>query len=173
MSNGVVAIIVYYERLHTALLAAPGLVLAVWTIRLLFASGKGTLAPWDPPKKLVVFGPHRCVRNPMITGVLLMLAAESVLFGSWPLAAWMVAFLVMHAIYLLRFEEPSLERRVRSGLPALQAPGTALELERPGSFQPIDDMAGGGPFGLWPGQWTDDTSMALSHLAPGTNANVS
>ena len=102
----------YYERLHTVLLAAPGLVLAVWTIRLFFAAGKGTLAPWDPPKKLVVLGPHRHVRIPMITGVLLMLAAESVLFGSWPLAAWMVAFLVIHAIYLLRFEEPSLERRL-------------------------------------------------------------
>jgi ADP-ribosyl-[dinitrogen reductase] hydrolase len=39
--------------------------------------------------------------------------------------------------------------------------GTTLEFRRPGSFQPIDDMVGGGPFRLQPGQWTDDTSMAL------------
>ncbi len=41
------------------------------------------------------------------------------------------------------------------------AVGTALEFRLPGSFQPISDMVGGGPFGLKPGQWTDDTSMAL------------
>jgi ADP-ribosylglycohydrolase len=47
------------------------------------------------------------------------------------------------------------------GLAAGDAVGTTLEFERPGSFTPIDDMVGGGPFGLAPGQWTDDTSMAL------------
>ena len=47
------------------------------------------------------------------------------------------------------------------GLAAGDALGTALEFERPGSFEPIDDMVGGGPFGLAAGQWTDDTSMAL------------
>lgn len=47
------------------------------------------------------------------------------------------------------------------GLAAGDALGTALEFARPGSFTPIDDMVGGGPFGLEPGQWTDDTSMAL------------
>ncbi|MEW5920982.1 MAG: ADP-ribosylglycohydrolase family protein [Bacillota bacterium] len=39
--------------------------------------------------------------------------------------------------------------------------GTTLEFKPPGSFEPIHDMVGGGPFGLEPGQWTDDTSMAL------------
>ena len=47
------------------------------------------------------------------------------------------------------------------GLAAGDALGTTLEFKRPGSFDPIDDMVGGGPFGLNPGQWTDDTSMAL------------
>ena len=47
------------------------------------------------------------------------------------------------------------------GLAAGDALGTTLEFQRPGTFQPIDDMVGGGPFGLQPGQWTDDTSMAL------------
>ena len=48
-----------------------------------------------------------------------------------------------------------------SGLAAGDALGTTLEFTPPGSFEPIDDMTGGGPFGLQPGQWTDDTSMAL------------
>lgn len=47
------------------------------------------------------------------------------------------------------------------GLAAGDAVGTTLEFREPGSFDPIDDMLGGGPFGLKPGEWTDDTSMAL------------
>ena len=47
------------------------------------------------------------------------------------------------------------------GLAAGDALGTTLEFKRPGTFRPIEDMTGGGPFGLRPGQWTDDTSMAL------------
>jgi ADP-ribosylglycohydrolase len=47
------------------------------------------------------------------------------------------------------------------GLAAGDALGTTLEFKSKGSFAPIDDMVGGGPFGLKPGQWTDDTSMAL------------
>ena len=47
------------------------------------------------------------------------------------------------------------------GLAVGDAVGTTLEFKTPGSFQPIDDMVGGGPFDLSPGQWTDDTSMAL------------
>ncbi|MCY3609616.1 MAG: ADP-ribosylglycohydrolase family protein [Acidimicrobiaceae bacterium] len=47
------------------------------------------------------------------------------------------------------------------GLAAGDALGTTLEFKPPGSFEPMDDMVGGGPFGLQPGQWTDDTSMAL------------
>jgi ADP-ribosylglycohydrolase len=47
------------------------------------------------------------------------------------------------------------------GLAVGDAVGTTLEFRAPGSFEPIVDMVGGGPFNLEPGQWTDDTSMAL------------
>ncbi len=47
------------------------------------------------------------------------------------------------------------------GLAAGDALGTTLEFKSPGTFTPLSDMAGGGPFRLEPGQWTDDTSMAL------------
>lgn len=56
------------------------------------------------------------------------------------------------------------EQRYRGSLLGLavgDALGTTLEFREPGSFQPITDMIGGGPFFLKPGQWTDDTSMAL------------
>lgn len=54
--------------------------------------------------------------------------------------------------------------RIRGALVGLatgDAVGTTLEFQRPGTFAPLQDMVGGGPFGLEPGQWTDDTSMAL------------
>src|SRR5690348_11419095 len=47
------------------------------------------------------------------------------------------------------------------GLAVGDAVGTTLEFATPGTFEPITDMVGGGPFELLPGQWTDDTSMAL------------
>ncbi len=47
------------------------------------------------------------------------------------------------------------------GLAVGDALGTTLEFSLPGTFEPITDIVGGGPFGLEPGQWTDDTSMAL------------
>lgn len=47
------------------------------------------------------------------------------------------------------------------GLAVGDALGTTVEFQRPGSFEPVTDMVGGGVFGLEPGQWTDDTSMAL------------
>lgn len=47
------------------------------------------------------------------------------------------------------------------GLAAGDALGTTVEFSPPGTFQPLDDIVGGGPFNLKPGEWTDDTSMAL------------
>src|SRR5262245_57252770 len=59
-----------------------GLVLMIATIRLFATVGKGTLAPWEPPQRLVVRGVYRHVRNPMISGVLSVLLGESVLTAS-------------------------------------------------------------------------------------------
>lgn len=47
------------------------------------------------------------------------------------------------------------------GLACGDAVGTTLEFRAPGTFEPITDLVGGGPFSLRPGEWTDDTSMAL------------
>ena len=61
-------------------------------------------------------------------------------------------------------DEISTQDRFRGcllGLAAGDALGTTLEFKSPGTFEPIEDMVGGGPFNLQPGQWTDDTSMAL------------
>ncbi len=93
------------------LAASIGLCMGIWTATLFVKFGKGTPAPWDPPKKLVIRGPYRYVRNPMIIGVMLLLLAEALLFQSWPIAAWLAVFSIGNSIYFPLVEEKSLEKR--------------------------------------------------------------
>jgi protein-S-isoprenylcysteine O-methyltransferase Ste14 len=88
---------------------AIGLTLFVASLRRFATEGKGTLAPWDPPRHLVLRGPYRYVRNPMISGVVFILFAEALLLRSRPHAAWAVTFLVMNMIWIPLYEEPHLE----------------------------------------------------------------
>jgi len=90
---------------------AIALPLMIGTVRLFLTRGRGTPAPWDPPQKLVVAGPYRHVRNPMIAGVLFFLLAEALVLRSWPIAAWMAVFFTANAVYFPLSEEPGLERR--------------------------------------------------------------
>ncbi len=92
-------------------LMVVGFVLWFRTVVLFREVGKGTLAPWDPPKRLVVRGIYRYVRNPMISGVCFFLAGETVLFGSLWLGVWLVGFFVINILYLPLVEEPGLIRR--------------------------------------------------------------
>jgi len=92
-------------------LVAIGFALWLWTVRLFAGFGKGTLAPWDPPRSLVVEGPYRHVRNPMITAVLAVLAGEAVLLGSPSLLVWFALFLAINYVFFRLYEEPGLERR--------------------------------------------------------------
>jgi protein-S-isoprenylcysteine O-methyltransferase Ste14 len=94
-----------------ALLIAAGVALVVWTVRLFVTVGRGTLAPWDPTSELVVLGPYRLVRNPMITGVATILAGLALFFRSWGIALEFAIFLVVNAIYFPLVEEPGLRRR--------------------------------------------------------------
>ena len=88
-----------------------GFALSAWCVSLFARVGKGTLAPWDPTRHLVVAGPYRHVRNPMISGVLAMLVGESIFLGSRVIAIWAATFFVINNIYFLISEEPGLERR--------------------------------------------------------------
>lgn len=81
------------------------------TIHLFAKIGKGTLSPWEPPKKLVVRGIYRHVRNPMIWGVLIILLGESILIGSKFLGLWFILFWVGNHLYFIKIEEPALVRK--------------------------------------------------------------
>jgi protein-S-isoprenylcysteine O-methyltransferase Ste14 len=92
-------------------LAAVGIGLAVWTVRLLLDYGEGTPAPWEPTRKLVLQGPYLHVRNPMISGALLILLSEAILFSSWPILLWWFVFLIFNLFYIPLLEERTLEDR--------------------------------------------------------------
>lgn len=88
-----------------------GLAFAATTIRKFATIGRGTLAPWDPPRHLVVSGIYRHVRNPMISGFFLVLLGEALAFRSQGLLIWAAIFFAMGVIFIPLVEEPLLERR--------------------------------------------------------------
>ena len=94
-----------------ALLMGSGLYYLSITIWLFISIGRGTLAPWSPTSKLVVIGPYRHVRNPMISGVLMTLLGESIAFGSIGIFICFLLFLIINHIYFIYSEEPGLARR--------------------------------------------------------------
>jgi protein-S-isoprenylcysteine O-methyltransferase Ste14 len=93
-----------------ALLSA-GAVLTTRAIRLFVMKGEGTLAPWDPTRNLITTDIYRFSRNPMKSGLFLILLGESLLLGSRALVVWMIAFIAANVCYIRWSEEPGLRRR--------------------------------------------------------------
>jgi len=104
-----------------ALLVAAGVALVAWTATLFARVGRGTIAPWDPTSHLVVLGPYRHVRNPMISGVLAILLGEAAIFASVPLLLWFAGVFAVNALYLPLVEEPGLRRRFGADYDAYRA----------------------------------------------------
>ena len=105
------SVVVVPGRVLGAALGVAGIALFVWCVSLFARVGRGTLAPWDPTRQLVVVGPYRHVRNPMITAVATILAAETLVYRSPRLGAWLVLFVALNHLYFLLSEEPGLRRR--------------------------------------------------------------
>ncbi len=97
-----------------ALLCAAGLSLMAVTIRMFAIIGRGTLAPWDPTRRLVTGGIYGHVRNPMISGVLVVMLGISMLFGSPGILIWAAVFFTGNTLYFHFVEEPGLEKRFGS-----------------------------------------------------------
>ena len=88
-----------------------GLYVMTLTISSFIRIGKGTLAPWSPTRKLVISGMYGHVRNPMISGVLIVLIGESIAILSLNIFIWAVIFFIINNIYFIIYEEPNLEKR--------------------------------------------------------------
>ena len=94
------------------LFLALGLLLTIWSVRTFYTrGGEGTPGPWRPVSNLIISGPYRYVRNPMILGVVDLLLFESALFASISLLLWAIVFFVGNIIYFKTFEEKELIKR--------------------------------------------------------------
>jgi len=93
------------------ILCVIGVVLFALSLRRFATEGEGTLAPWDPPRRLVLHGPYRYVRNPMISGVVFVVLGEALILMSRPHFTWALTFLAANFIYIPLLEEPQLKRR--------------------------------------------------------------
>jgi protein-S-isoprenylcysteine O-methyltransferase Ste14 len=85
-----------------------GAALALWCIVTFVVAGRGTPAPFDPPRRLVVAGPYRWVRNPMYLGASLALAGAALFYESWALLGYCAAFALMTYLFVVVYEEPTL-----------------------------------------------------------------
>ena len=91
-------------------LVGLGFVLVLWCLVTFALVGKGTAAPFDPPRRLVVVGPYRFVRNPIYIGaVVAMLGAAMVLWSGW-LVLYAIAVLIVTHLLVVLYEEPHLHR---------------------------------------------------------------
>lgn len=93
---------------------ALGAVLLLWCVRDFYVAGKGTLAPWDPPKHLVVVGLYRFVRNPMYIAVLTVVLGWTLVFGSMWLVLYMVALAIGFHLRVRCYEEPRLRQQFQA-----------------------------------------------------------
>lgn len=87
---------------------ASGAVLALWCIATFIVIGRGTPAPFDPPRRLVVVGPYRLVRNPMYIGAVLALAGAALFYEAWALLAYCAVFAIVMQLFVVVYEEPTL-----------------------------------------------------------------
>ena len=98
-------------------LLLPGIGLLLWCVREFSVRGKGTLAPWDPPRHLVASGLYRISRNPMYLSVSLILLGWAVGFRSWPHVAYALVVMAAFHARVVFFEEPWLARTHRDDWP--------------------------------------------------------
>jgi protein-S-isoprenylcysteine O-methyltransferase Ste14 len=94
-----------------AALFALGLAVLLRCVWDFAAAGRGTLAPIDPPRRLVVRGLYRFTRNPMYNGVLAALGGEAWFFRSLPLLEYALAVFALFHLFVVAYEEPALGKR--------------------------------------------------------------
>ncbi len=90
--------------------AAVGAALALWCVATFVLVGQGTPAPFDPPRRLVIAGPYRFVRNPMYIGAGLALAGAALFYASFELMAYICLLFLAFHLFVVFHEEPSLKK---------------------------------------------------------------
>ena len=99
-----------FQQIIGMLIGTLGAAIAAWCILTFVTIGKGTPAPFDPPRNLVIQGPYRFVRNPMYIGAGLALLGVAIFYGSWPWLGYIAVFSFALHLFVLLYEEPTLRR---------------------------------------------------------------
>jgi protein-S-isoprenylcysteine O-methyltransferase Ste14 len=92
------------------IIGTVGALVALWCVLTFAWIGHGTPAPFDPPRRLVIRGPYRFVRNPMYIGAGLALTGAALFYNSVWLLTYAILFLVAAHVFVVRYEEPTLRR---------------------------------------------------------------
>jgi protein-S-isoprenylcysteine O-methyltransferase Ste14 len=103
------------------LVVVAGVVLCLWSTFGFALRGLGTPAPFDPPRRLVVVGPYRYVRNPMYIAALLVLLGQAALFGAPQLVPYAAVFALAAHAFVVGYEERTLARRFGADYAAYRA----------------------------------------------------
>jgi protein-S-isoprenylcysteine O-methyltransferase Ste14 len=98
------------EQVAAMAIGVVGAVVALWCVLTFVSVGRGTPAPFDPPRRLVTKGPYRFVRNPMYIGTDLVLVGAALFYESMPLLGYAGLFALVAHIFVVLYEEPSLRR---------------------------------------------------------------
>lgn len=121
-----------WPQVTGAAICAGGAIIALWCVGTFVFDGKGTPAPFDPPRRLVIRGPYRFVRNPMYIGAALALSGAALFYDSLPLLLYGCALLFVAQLIVVFYEEPTLRKtfgtdyetychNVKRWLPAVKA----------------------------------------------------
>jgi len=98
------------QQVAGMVVGVAGSAVALWCIFTFASVGKGTPAPFDPPRRLVSRGPYRFVRNPMYIGAGLALAGAALFYQSWPLLSYAGFFFLATHLFVVCYEEPALRQ---------------------------------------------------------------
>ena len=94
-----------------AIIGLGGLFLLIISIRFIIIYANTTVMPWVPSESLVIRGPYRYLRNPMILGVVLVMLSEGLILASTGILALALVFFIGNTVYFILSEEPKLEER--------------------------------------------------------------
>jgi protein-S-isoprenylcysteine O-methyltransferase Ste14 len=98
------------QQVAGIVIGTTGAAFALWCISIFASIGKGTPAPFDPPRRLVIQGPYRFVRNPMYIGVGLALTGAALFYESLLLLGCTCLFILATHLFVVWYEEPTLQR---------------------------------------------------------------
>ena len=98
------------QQVAGMVIGAAGAAVALWCVFTFTSIGRGTPAPFDPPRRLVIRGPYRFVRNPMYIGAGIALASAALFYESLTLLGYTGLFFVATHFFVLWYEEPTLRR---------------------------------------------------------------